>query len=1025
MKPRLAWSSRLFPRRGAPDAYPGLLLLFVISFAPSALALDAGRALTQYNHRIWQVPQGLPQASVYAITQTHDGFLWLGTQTGLVRFDGVRFNTIATIGTVSLDKIWVRALLEDREHDLWAATDGQGLFRISGDTAIHFTTADGLPSDVVHSLKIDNQGTVWAATDHGLAKFTGDKWVTVGSPSTLTCSDIRTITADADGKIWIAGPDTTQIFSYVDATFTHVPLPSAQPFTSVLVMLPGRAGQLWVGTSQGLFTVGGGKYRHLTAQNGLADDWVYCLSNSADGSLWVGTKNGFSRVREDSIENYRAKDGLSQSAVFSLTEDREGSLWVGTKHGLNQFLDRRAIPFTESEGLASNNTGAVFQDHNGILWIGTQDSGLCKFDGQRFNAWPHITVKDGLPSNRIASLAETGSENSLSPSMPGNLWAGTDHGLCRLVEGHPVQTMTTADGLPSNDISCLFAGNDGLLWVGTSTGIATIRDHQLIHLAGLGPIENSRILAIGQSHRAIVIASPDGLFRYADSKIANIIQVPNAHWTRDVDCIFEDHDGLLWIGTRGGGLRLIDGDRTFSFSIRDGLYDDDIYGVAVDAHDRLWMACSQGVFWVKRADLRQFAAGKLSALTSNPFSPTDNLRTVESQAGVQPVVCVARDGKLWFSTAHGLIVFDPEHLQRSNNIPPPVVEDVIVNGQRQDPSQLPELAPGQHNLEFHFTGLSFSSPTFMKFRYELEGFDKDWIDAGTRREAFYTNLAPGKYRFKVLASNPDSGFGDLPATVQFTLLPRLYQHAWFFPAVAITALAAAFATYRRRMMRIREHVASILAERSRIARELHDTLLQGFSGVTMEMQALLMRLRGDDDRSVLEGIIQDAAACMREARRSVAGLRSARGEEGLIAAISQSATQLTEATQIRLRLKLSASVPPLTPETEYNILRVAHEAVANAVKHAAASWIEVLMSTSARELRLSIRDDGHGFDPSVPAPGQHYGLIGIRERADQINAAVDVSSRPGRGTTVTLLVPLQDNKSSRAAVSKDEVQLTK
>ncbi|HEX5430844.1 MAG TPA: triple tyrosine motif-containing protein, partial [Bryobacteraceae bacterium] len=442
--------------------------------------------------------------------------------------------------------------------------------------------------------------------------------------------------------------------------------------------------------------------------------------------------------------------------------------------------------------------------------------------------------------------------------------------------------------------------------------------------------------------------------------------------------------------------------------MRDGLFDSEIFGIVHDNGDLLWMACSKGIFSVSRSDLLRFAAGKIKQLSSTPYSPTDALRVIECKPGVQPGVWKMRDGKLWFSTIRGLIVLDPAHLHRDVPPPPVVIEDPIVNGQVQSAALIGNLAPGRKNLEFNYTGLSFLSPTRITFRYILEGYDRDWTNAGTRREAFYTNLPPGTFRFRVTACNVDGSCNDTGSAIAFTLAPHYYQQIWFFPCVLGLIALLAWLAYQLRIRHLRERYDLILAERSRIARELHDTLIQGFSGITMAMQALAGRLRSSEERGRLEDIIHDAATCLRETRRSVAGLRGARQPEtGLAAVIAEAARQITETKDVRLKLKLDKGPSGLPAEFEYNLLRIASEAVTNSVKHSGARTIEVNLKCGEDEIRLSVADDGSGFEHAENGhirPG-HYGLIGMKERAAQIGAEFEFHSAPGRGTTISVAAP--------------------
>ena len=385
------------------------------------------------------------------------------------------------------------------------------------------------------------------------------------------------------------------------------------------------------------------------------------------------------------------------------------------------------------------------------------------------------------------------------------------------------------------------------------------------------------------------------------------------------------------------------------------------------------------------------------------------MRVIECKPGVQPGVWKMNDGRLWFSTIRGLIVLDPSRLKRNVPPPPVVIEDPVVNGNSESPAAIGALAPGKKNLEFNYTGLSYLAPTRITFRYILEGYDAAWTDAGTRREAYYTNLPPGTFRFRVTACNSDGVCNEAGSVIQFTLAPHYYQTIWFWPFAAGVLALAGLLAYRLRIRRLQQRFDLIVAERSRIARELHDTLIQGFSGITMAMQALAGRLRSSEERGTLQDIIHDAANCLRETRRSVAGLRGTReAESGLGASIAQAARQITETKDVRLKLKLEKNPSGLPAEVEYNLLRIATEAVSNSVKHSGARTIEVTLKYSPEAIRLVVSDDGAGFEPDDHGhlkPG-HYGLIGMKERAAQIGADFDFDSAPGRGTTVTVAAPL-------------------
>lgn len=982
-----------------------ILVMTVFLFLPRpALALDPERPLTQALLRIWQVQQGLPRAAIFSIRQTSDGYLWLGTQAGLYRFDGVRFVAVQGGKGRSLSNLWIQDLCEDREHNLWIATDDAGLIRLQGRTASYLGRAEGLPSEHARCLLVDRNGDLWVGTDNGLARFHHGKFVVYRTEQGLPGNEIRALSEAPDGTVWIAtaGP---HICTWDGTQFKPADFKSLSPRAKINALQISSDKTVWIGTTAGLIRKHGDQERCFTKTDGLADDLIQCLTLARNGGVWVGTKDGFSRLLGDHVETFRTRDGLSQSTVYTLCEDHEGSMWIGTKHGLNQFADRRTLPFTTTEGLPSNDTGPVLQDQLGNVWVGTLGAGLARYDGRQFSNV--ATLQTGLLSNTVLSLADGGD---------GQLWVGTDQGLCRLHDGRILDHFTTEQGLPSNIILCLSRDHAGALWAGTTAGLAEFRDGRFIPPEGDPDTIRKPVQALIDYRGQYLIASTagGGLYRLADRKLS--LHTDDLQSSHDIDAFYLDQDNLLWTAIRGRGLGLIDGKKVFQFTVKDGLYDDDIFGIAGDDKGQLWMACSRGIFSVARADLRRFAAGEITRLTSLPFSPTDALRTIECQDGVQPAIWKMRDGCVWFSTIRGIIVIDPQRFGRKLPLPSILIEEVRVNGQDVNPQQMGRLPPGRTNFDFHYTALSFASPTRITFRYKLEGFDKDWVEAGQRREAFYTNLAPGSYRFRVQAINADGSGNEAAQPVNFTLEPYFYQTRWFIPLNVVGLAGFCWLAYRQRIHHIKVQLQAVLAERSRIARELHDTLIQGFSGVTMQMQALTARLRQSPERETLTEIIHDAGDCLSEARRSVAGLRNPQGNEsGLATAIAQAARQQTETGDIRLRLRLDTIPTKFNPDVEYNILRIVQEAISNAIKHSGANTIEVTLSSTPQLLTITVQDDGSGFDMAHHLehvqPG-HYGLIGMRERATQAGAKIAWRSEPRQGTTVTISRPLSPSANS-------------
>ena len=957
---------------------------------PWASALDPNHNLAQSVHRIWQTQPGLRQSTINVVTQTGDGYLWLGTPSGVVRFDGSHFSSVPALEQASLGDLWARTIVEDSARRVWMLSNDFRLVLVGEAGVKAFSDEDGLPFNEVSCLASGRSGAVWICTPGGLARFQDGQWRVYQAGGHF--KERQTAACQAsDNTVWTVGGST--LASWDGSAFTTHKLSSVPADTAMRALLCASDGSLWVGTGNGLVQVKDGEEHLYSFRAGLADNVVNSLAEGRGGNLWIGTGNGLSRFHDGVFDNYGYQEGLSQSTVFSVFEDREGSLWVATKHGLNQFMDGAAARFTKDEGLPSDNVGPLIQDHRGKLWAGTLDGGLARFDGVRFIPITHFS------RNRVTALAET---------PDGALWAGTDRGLIRLEDGQTRETYATEQGLPSGKIRSLFQDHSGALWAGTERGPAKLVGGRFEQAPALGKIRLP-IVAMGETRDGQMLFAVEGeaVYLFANGSLRQMSDRDGPG--RNVDAFYTDQDGLVWMGATANGLRMWHDGKISRFQVRDGLFDGEIYGIVPDKEGHLWMSCSKGFFRVSRSELLDFAAGKIRKITSLPYSPLDGLRTIEGKQGVQPAGATTPDGRLWFSTTYGVLAFGPRLAVRDVPPPPVVIEEVSVNGETVALSRIHNLEPGQKNLEFDYTAPTFVAPDRTTFRYILEGYDRNWTEAGTRREASYTNLPPGKFRFRVSACNPFIPCSEAGAALQFDLLPSFYQRVWFLPFCATLLALLAWLAYQFRIRRLREKFRLVLAERSRIARELHDTLIQGFSGITMELQALAGRVHSPEEKRSLHEIIGDAGECLRETRRSVAGLRALGGASpGLAVAIADAARQITQEQNIRLKLNLDETQPGLPAEVKYNLLCIAQEAVSNSVQHSGGHTIEIGLNCSGRDVRLSVRDDGCGMSPEASAgsrPG-HYGLIGMKERASQIGAEFKLVSFPGRGTRISVQVPV-------------------
>ena len=952
----------------------------LLALAVPLCALDSNKTLTQYAHRIWGQEEGLLQPTIYSILQSHDGFLWLGTQDSLIRFDGIHFREFENAAEAGLQRTLIRSLSEDAAGNLWVASLGSGAVRISPNHQVkRFTKKEGLPEDDAFCVVPGAAGSMWVCTARGLAEISKDGKLRIyGTADGLPSNQIRDTCLANDGTRWVAGLDFG-LGAWDGAHFQ--PVPGMPPKENISALVCAKGGAVWAGTANGAVAIERAKIRRLTIRDGLPDSEVLSLIEGPDGTIWIGTNDGVSRFRNNELSVYRTLDGLSHSVVLSLLVDREGSLWAGTKDGLDQFTDGKVTPYSTNQGLLSNETGPVVEDNAGQLWLGTLGFGLNVFDGHHFRA---LTKKNGLLDDYILSL---------QIDRAGDLWVGSRSGVNRLHDGKVVASYA------GSEVRALTIDAQGALWAGTSRGLSRFDGRLFVPVptTSSGGITS---LNAGRSVRLFISTDASGFSYLRDGKET----VYSLDVTHPVVCSFIDVDRKeAWLGTNGSGLLHWKNGAVTHMRVKDGLFDNRIYSILRDDAGSFWMASSKGIFRVSQQDIEDFTNHKLRYITSIPFS-TGQLR-FECRSGVQPAACRTRDGRLWFSTTNGLVVLDPQRLADNATPPAAQITSIIVNGQRREAVDGVDLQPSERNLEVRYAGLSFVSPEKVTFRYMLDGFDKTWTEAGGRREAFFTNLPPGHFRFRVIARNADGIASEKDAAFKFTVEPRLYQRWWFFPVLGLLVGGLVFALVRLRIAQLRHRFDEVLGERSRIARELHDTLLQGLSGITMQLQALWTKLPVSKERTQLGEIIQDAARCSTEARQSLWGLRNM-GSSGSLE-FSGKLQKLALDAADKGRLARVVRVDPVSlagsPEVEYQLLRIAQEAMNNVVKHSGARRLEVQLEQSPQQIRMLIKDDGAGFDADRQRFG-HFGIVGMFERAKEIGANLSIDSKEGQGTTLSVVI---------------------
>jgi ligand-binding sensor domain-containing protein/signal transduction histidine kinase len=1015
-------------------------LILLVLASSCGQALNPDRKLSQYGLQTWQTDSGLPQNSVRAILQTRDGFLWFATREGVARFDGVDFTVYNRRNTPQLLSNDIRGLLEDHDGNLWIST-ADGLTRLRDGEFTAFTEAQGLPDNGLWSVFQDRSGGVWAITASGIAQFNRDHfvpyttqqglssnaisavadgpggtlWVATDSglnqiehgrvmkpfaDSPLGSETIRAIATDPAGTLWVGTENELQQFS--NGRLRTFGVANGLPNGEVDVLLTDKLGNLWAGTPAGLAMMKDGKLTVYTTANGLSGNQIQALYQDREGSLWVGTSHGIARIRDGAISVFQSKQGLAENLILSIYEDREGSLWVGTESaGVALLKEQKFTTLTESDGLSDNLVSSVLQARRGEMWIGTDGGGLNRYVGGRVSVF---TEKQGLTSNTILSLAA---------DAKGNLWIGTPDGLDQMQHAR-FTAATATDLLPDEFVRSLLADADGSLWVGTRHGLAQINGSRATIYTQADGLANDFVGALTQGDDgSLWIGTLHGLSHFLHRKFINYTKSDGLS-SDVITALTLDSQHHLWIGTNGEGLNLLTTDnpqgRIHSFSSKLGL-PDVIDGILEDNSGHLWISSNAGIFRMRIADLMEVAAGRSQSFTITAYGTADGMKIRECSGIGHPSSWKASDGTLWFSTLKGVAWIDPAKLQLNQVAPLVAIEQVSVDEKNMPLNGQGKISPGHSRFAFHYAGLSYVAPQKVRYRYRLVGFDRSWIDAGTRRVAYYTNIPPGKYQFQVVAANNDGVWSPTPATFAFQLEPYFTQTYWFDLLCAVLIFLLGWLVYRWRVHQVESRFGAVLAERTRIAREIHDTLAQGFVGISVQLE-LAAQMLTTSPQAVREQLNQTrklVADSLSEARRSIWNLRSTEaGTVDFASKFSAAIRARTAGKPIETNIQFTGTYRSLSADVESELIKIALEAVANVLQHAKATRLDIWVQYEIGRLTMQIEDNGIGISSEMadPIPAGHFGLIGMRERTQAIGGTFAMNSLPDAGTKITVELPL-------------------
>ncbi len=975
-----------------------------------------------WHYQAWQTDDGLPDNNVTGVAQTADGFLWVATLGGLMRFDGIQFDEFPLTHLPKVPNRNVRTIYLDRQKQMWLTLDRGVIVRVSEAGIRVFGRDDGALDGPVATVAEDRDGGVYFAAATEVVRIVGDQVERIGTADGLPTAGSSWLATDERGDLWFARGTHVGVFREgrwevrltVDSNGAR--------------LAAARGGGMWICTATQLLKFSGEGEPEVVAQL-PGRTAVRVMLEDRSGALWLGTAaDGLLRLQGNELERIK----VGHPEISSLTEDREGNLWVGTSgSGLNLLHRQTMGLITANHGLPFRAVRSVCQDTQGWIWTALQNGGLGR--GRDYQ-WQTVGAADGWPGGEATCVA---------PTLDGGVWIGTrDRGLQRLRAGKCEQ-WGTDEGLEALAVNSLLQAKNGDLWLATTTPNRMWRFRD-------GKFQKMRLPRSPRSIRALT-EGPGGTI-WAGSSDGQVLRVEGDAMVSEtgaqskdgkswfsVRCLHATADGSLWIGYAGGGMgRWRDG-RYARITSAEGLYDDYVSQIHTDGQGGLWITGNHGLFKVREADLAEVAEGRSGYLRSIAYGRSHGLANLQPYCETSPTTWLGNDGRLWFSTRNGLLMLEPGKVHDNTVAPAVLLKEVKADDRTvalydpnlpsnkqtgrvaglRSPAPALRLEPGHSKLRFEFTALSFTAPNHVFFRYKLDNFDKQWIEAGTERSAIYPQLPAGDYEFRVIACNDAGVWNETGAAVSLTVPPFFYQ-TWWFRGMTLGLFTAAvigivrYATFRRLRERMRQlkQQAALHHERARIARDMHDevgskltrlSLLSEMAGDHPE----LSREAGDDVREISE-TAREAILAFDEIVWAVNPRNDTLSD--LTAYLCRHAEDFFDGTATQCVFDLPQTIPPvmLATEVRHQVFLAAKEALTNVLKYAQARQVCLRLILHPGAFELVIHDDGLGFDPASPdsRPGGGNGLPNMRERMRGIAARFDCTSQPGGGTRVSFRVPI-------------------
>ena len=1019
-------------------------LAILLASSACIFALDPSLDVSQYAHSAWKIREGFTKGTVFSMAQTPDGYLWLGTEFGLVRFDGVQAKPWQPPKGEQLPSIYIRALLVTRDGTLWIGT-AAGIASWKNGKLTGYPEVAGYPAG---PFLQDGNGTVWVGIQHP------GKLCTI-SPGKIECygtgrlgNNLVDLYADHKGQLWVAAQ--TGLWRWGPGPPMHF-YPSNGP-VEAKTLTEGDNGALLVATGapdgsfsssmEGLKQFTGGRFRSYELP-GIGEKFrPTCLFRSSDGSLWIGTVQGLLHLHEGKIDKI---DDLSGNVVTKIFEDREGNVWVSTEDGLDRFSEFAVPTISVNQGLSNSAVHVVEATQDGSIWIATANGldrwrnghvtvyGKQRDPGQDFE----IDEQKLVINARVTEIVNGGLKGavySLGEDDKGRLWTGSPEGVFLYEGGRFFQV----PGIHGGNIFSFAAGERGKVWISSL-------DQGLIYSSPEGVVQSIPWARLGRKLAAVAML-PDpvrgglwlgfydgGVTYLVDGEIRASYNSADGLGKGSVTDLQLDSDGAVWAATAGGLSRIKDGHIT-TLASKNGLPCDGVHWMVEGNDHSIWLNQPCGLVRIARSELVAWESHPDRSIKNTVFDNSDGVRARITAGHFGPKVTKSIDGKIWFTPLDGVSIIDPEHLP-FNKLPPPVhIEQVTADDKPFDIVNGMQLPARVRDLDIDYTALSLVAPEKVRFRFKLDGEDKNWREVVNVRHVEYSNLSPGNYHFHVIACNNSDVWNEQGASLDFAIAPAYYQTMWFRMLCVVTLLAMLWTVYRLRV-RVLEHRQVLLernqalleqhqteiralneqmihgqeAERIRISGELHDGILQQITSLSLRLATVKYQFPSDSEaKATINGLQEELIKMGTDIRHLSHELHPAMLQDsGLPAALSAYCNEFSKVRGFPVSYEADQTVQGLSPGAALCLYRIAQEALGNAAKHSEAKKVEVRLVRVDGRVRLSVSDDGVGCDPSQVGKSGGLGLINMRERVLQLDGTLEFDSIPGRGSTVKVEIPFR------------------